>query len=211
MNKITIIALTLGFIINVSAQEKSKNLSDVFKAEWLIGSWERKNNEGKVVRTVTFGWKIKDVLMFKENKSSSGEVGSFSLISLEKKTNDVLYHSFHSDGYVSVGKLKTMGEKVLRTANWSTKKLTTKEMESMAESYSAEQLAAGKIKKEELAKFRNETLQNLKKRKTSGTNAYIWKNAGPDKMLSTQVFKNESGAYVETDDSWTEISTRVSE
>ena len=69
----------------------------------------------------------------------------------------------------------------------------------------------GKIKKEELAKFRNETLQNLKKRKTSGTNAYIWKNAGPDKMLSTQVFKNESGAYVETDDSWTEISTRVSE
>ena len=85
MNKITIIALTLGFIINVSAQEKSKNLSDVFKAEWLIGSWERKNDEGKVVRTVTFGWKIKDVLMFKENKSSSGEVGSFSLISLEKK------------------------------------------------------------------------------------------------------------------------------
>ena len=28
-------------------------------------------------------------------------------------------------------------------------------------------------------------------------------------MVSTQVFKNESGAFVETDDSWDEISTRV--
>jgi len=209
MNKITMIVLTFGFIFNVSAQEKTKNLSDVFKAEWIIGSWERKNDEGEVVRTVTFGWKIKGVLMFKESKSSSGKIGAFSLISLDKKTEDVLYHSFHSDGYVSVGRLKSMDNEVLRTANWTSKNLTIEEIKSRADSYSAEQLAAGKIKKGELEKFRDEVIQNLKKRKTSGTNAYIWKKEGADKMVSTQVFKNESGAFVETDDSWDEISTRV--
>ena len=209
MNKITIIALALGLILNVQAQQKSKNLSDVFKADWLIGSWERKDDKGKVVKTVTFGWKIKDVLMFKESKSSTGEIGSFSLISLEKKTNDVLYHSFHSDGYASVGKLKTIGNEVLRTAEWSIKKLPTKEMEVMAETYSGEQLAAGKIKKEELKKIKTQVMQDLKNRKTSGTNAFIWKKSENDKMVSTQVFKNDSGNYVETKDSWNEISTRV--
>ena len=209
MKKITIIALALGLIFNVQAQQKSKTLSDVFKADWLIGSWGKKDDKGKVVKTVTFGWKIKDVLMFKESKSSTGEIGSFSLISLEKKTNNVLYHSFHSDGYASVGKLKTIGNEVLRTAEWSTKKLTAKEIEVMAKTYSGEQLAAGKIKKEELKKFETQVMQDLKNRKTSGTNAFIWKKSEEDKMVSTQVFKNDSGSYVETKDSWSEISTRV--
>ena len=50
MNKITIIALALGLIFNLQAQQKSKNLSDVFKADWLVGSWERKDDKGKVVK-----------------------------------------------------------------------------------------------------------------------------------------------------------------
>jgi len=55
MNKIKIMALALGLIFNVQAQQKSKTLSDVFKADWLIGSWESKDDKGKVVKTVTFG------------------------------------------------------------------------------------------------------------------------------------------------------------
>ena len=82
-------------------------------------------------------------------------------------------------------------------------------MEVMAETYSGEQLAAGKIKKEELKKFKTQVMQDLKNRKTSGTNAFIWKKSEDDKMVSTQVFKNDSGNYVETKDSWNEISTRV--
>ena len=52
-------------------------------------------------------------------------------------------------------------------------------------------------------------MQDLKNRKTSGTNSFIWEKSDDDKMVSTQFFKNDSVSYVETKDSRSEISTRV--
>ena len=61
----------------------------------------------------------------------------------------------------------------------------------------------------EVKKIKTQVMQDLKNRKTSGTNSFIWEKSDDDKMVSTQVFKNDSGSYVETKDSWIEISTRV--
>ena len=204
MTKITALILLFGLTLNVGAEEGNKTLKDVFKADWLIGSWARENGS-----TVTYGWKIKDVLMYKESKSSEGKVYSFSLISLGEDKKTVHYHSFHNNGYVSIGELSSMGKKVLRTAKWTQKKLTSKQIASRVENYVANKVAAGEVDKDGIAALKKERTQVLKDRKTSGTNAYIWELTDSDTMVSTSVFKNESGNYVEGEDSWGEISTRV--
>lgn len=204
MTKITALILLVGLTLNVGAEEGNKTLKDVFKADWLIGSWARENGS-----TVTYGWKIKDVLMYKESKSSKGQVYSFSLISLDEDKKTVHYHSFHNDGYVSIGELSSIGKRVLRTAKWTQKKLTSKEIASRVENYVANKVAAGEVDNDGIAELKKERTQFLKERKTSGTNAYIWELKGSDTMASTSVVKNESGNYVEGDDSWSEISTRV--
>ena len=204
MTKITALILLVGLTLNVSAEEGNKTLKDVFKADWLIGSWARENGS-----TVTYGWKIKDVLMYKESKSSKGDVYSFSLISLGEDKKTVHYHSFHNDSYVSIGELSSMGKKVLRTAKWTQKKLTSKQIASRVENYVANKVAAGEVDKDGIAALKKERTQFLKERKTSGTNAFIWELKGSDTMVSTSVFKNESGNYVEGEGSWGEISTRV--
>ena len=204
MTKITALILLVGLTLNVGAEEGNKTLKDVFKADWLIGSWARENGS-----TVTYGWKIKDVLMYKESKSSKGQVYSFSLISLDEDKKTVHYHSFHNDGYVSIGELSSIGKRVLRTAKWTQKKLTLKEIASRVENYVANKVAAGEVDNDGIAALKKERTQFLKVRKTSGTNAIIWELKGSDTMASTSVFKNESGNYVEGDDSWSEISTRV--
>ena len=43
MTKITALILLVGLTLNVSAEEGNKTLKDVFKADWLIGSWAREN------------------------------------------------------------------------------------------------------------------------------------------------------------------------
>ena len=204
MTKITALILLVGLTLNVGAEEGNKTLNDVFKADWLIGSWARENGS-----TVTYGWKIKDVLMYKESKSSKGQVYSFSLISLGEDKKTVHYHSFHNDGYVSIGELSSMGKKVLRTAKWTQKKLTSKQIASRVENYVANKVAAGEVDKDGIAALKKERTQFLKERKTSGTNAFIWELKDSDTMVSTSVFKNEAGNYVEGEGSWGEISTRV--
>ena len=169
MTKITALILLVGLTLNVGAEEGNKTLNDVFKADWLIGSWARENGS-----TVTYGWKIKDVLMYKESKSSKGQVYSFSLISLGEDKKTVHYHSFHNDGYVSIGELSSMGKKVLRTAKWTQKKLTSKQIASRVENYVANKVAAGEVDKDGIAALKKERTQFLKERKTSGTNAFIW-------------------------------------
>ena len=177
MTKITALILLVGLTLNVGAEEGNKTLNDVFKADWLIGSWARENGS-----TVTYGWKIKDVLMYKESKSSKGKVYSFSLISLGEDKKTVHYHSFHNDGYVSIGELSSMGKKVLRTAKWTQKKLTSKQIASRVENYAANKVAAGEVDKDGIAALKKERTQFLKERKTSGTNAFIWELKDSDTM-----------------------------
>ena len=73
MKKLTSLLIFVGLAINVSGQEEPKNLKEAFKADWLIGTWETKNDDGQVT-SQTFGWKIQDVLMFRENTGRDGEV-----------------------------------------------------------------------------------------------------------------------------------------
>ena len=143
MKKLTSLLMFVGLAFNVSGQDQPKNLKDVFKADWLIGTWERKNDEGQVF-SVTYGWKIQDVLIVRESKGNDGEVQGFGIISLDVDEDKVLYHSFNNR-YASIGEIKFEGQKMIRTSNWKSKKLSEEQIQSRVESIVANQLASGEV------------------------------------------------------------------
>ena len=192
MKKLTSLLIFVGLAFNVSGQEEPKNLKEAFKADWLIGTWETKNDDGQVT-SQTFGWKIQDVLMFRENTGRDGEVQGFAIISLDVDEDKVLYHSFNNR-YTSIGEMKVEGDKVIRTANWKSKKLSKEQTESRVERVAANRLAAGAVQEEGVAELK----QNLRKyfQRTSGTNKITYEKQGADKMVTTFARKDESGQFV---------------
>jgi hypothetical protein len=192
MKKLTSLLIFVGLAINVSGQDQPKNLKEAFKADWLIGTWETKNDDGQVT-SQTFGWKIQDVLMFRENTGRDGEVQGFAIISLDVDEDKVLYHSFNNR-YASIGEMKVEGDKVIRTANWKSKKLSKEQTESRVERVAANRLAAGAVQEEGVAELK----QNLRKyfQRTSGTNKITYEKQGVDKMVTTFARKDESGQFV---------------
>ena len=155
MGKLTSLIIFVGLAISVSGQEEPKNLKEAFKAEWLIGTWATKNDDGQVT-SQTFGWKIQDVLMFRENTGRDGEVQGFAIISLDVDEDKVLYHSFNNR-YTSIGEMKVEGDKVIRTANWKSKKLSKEQTESRVERVAANRIAAGAVQEEGVSELK----QNL--------------------------------------------------
>ena len=111
MKKLTSLLIFVGLAINVSGQDQPKNLKEAFKADWLIGTWETKNDEGQVSGQ-TFSWKIQDVLMVRESTGNDGKVRSFAIISLDTDEGKVLMH-YHSSRGASIGELQVEGNKVI--------------------------------------------------------------------------------------------------
>ena len=192
MKKLSSLLIFVGLAFNVSGQEEPKNLKEVFKADWLIGTWETKNDEGQVSGH-TFSWKIEDVLIVRESTGNDGEVQGFGIISLDVDEDKVLYHSFNNR-YTSIGEMKVEGDKVIRTANWKSKKLSKEQTESRVERVAANRLAAGAVQEEGVAELK----QNLRKyfQRTSGTNKITYEKQGADKMVTTFARKDESGQFV---------------
>ena len=193
MKKLTSLIIFVGLAINVSGQDEPKNLKEVLQADWLIGTWERKNAEGQVVSSETYGWKIKDVLMFKENKGSDGEVQGYAIISLDVDEDKVLYRSFRNRSN-SIGEMKVEGDKVIRTVDRKSRKLSKEQIESRVESVVANRLASGAVQEEGVAELK----QNVRKyfQRTSGTVKYTYEKQGADKMVRTFARKDESGQFV---------------
>jgi len=193
MKKLTSLIIFVGLAINVSAQEEPKNLKEAFKADWLIGTWERINDEGQVVSSQTFGWKIQDILMYRESKGSDGVVRSFATISLDADEGKVLMHH-HARRGASIGELQVEGNKVIRTDNWKRNKLSKEQIESRVKSFVANRLASGAVQEEGVAELK-ENVRNYLQR-TSGTDKYTYEKQGSDKMVTTFARKNESGQFV---------------
>jgi hypothetical protein len=194
MKKLTSLLIFVGLAFNVSGQEEPKNLKEVFKADWLIGTWETKNDEGQVSGH-TFSWKIEDVLMVKEY-TVNGELQSFAIISLDVNEDKVISHSY-GNRYTSIGEMKVNGDKLVRTVNWKRKKLSKEEAASRVASRVANQLASGEVQEEgvpELKKNLWDYYNNT--RETSGTSKYTYEKQGEDKMVQTIVRKDESGQFV---------------
>ena len=194
MKKLTSLLIFVGLAFNVSGQEEPKNLKEVFKADWLIGTWETKNDEGQVSGH-TFSWKIEDVLMVKEY-TVNGELQSFAIISLDVNEDKVISHSY-GNRYTSIGEMKVNGDKLVRTVNWKRKKLSKEEAASRVESIVTNQLASGEVQEEGVPELK----QNLwdyynNTRKTSGTRKYTYEKQGEDKMVATSARKDESGQFV---------------
>jgi len=205
MKKLISILIFVGLAFNVSGQDQPKNLKEVFKADWLIGTWERKNDEGQVVSSQTFGWKIQDVLMYRQSKGSDGKVRSFAPISLDTDEGKVLMH-YHSTGNgTSISELKVQGDRVISTGTWKRKKLSKEEAEQRVESIVANRLASGEVQEEGVPELK----QNLwnyynNTRKTSGTRKITYEKQGADKMVTTFANKDESGQFVDGDPvTWT--------
>ena len=202
MKKLTSLIIFVGLAFNVSGQEEPKNLKEVFKADWLIGTWETKNDEGQVSGH-TFSWKIEDVLMVKEY-TVNGELQSFAIISLDVNEDKVISHSY-GNRYTSIGEMKVNGDKLVRTVNWKRKKLSKEEAASRVESIVANQLASGAVQEEGVPELK----QNLwnyynNTRKTSGTRKITYEKQGADKMVTTFANKDESGQFVDGDPvTWT--------
>jgi hypothetical protein len=194
MKKLTSLLIFVGLAFNVSGQEEPKNLKEAFKADWLIGTWETKNDEGQVSGH-TFSWKIEDVLMVKEY-TVNGELQSFAIISLDVNEDKVISHSY-GNRYTSIGEMKVNGDKLVRTVNWKRKKLSKEEAASRVASRVANQLASGEVQEEgvpELKKNLWDYYNNT--RETSGTSKYTYEKQGEDKMVQTIVRKDESGQFV---------------
>jgi len=194
MKKLTSLLIFVGLAFNVSGQEEPKNLKEVFKADWLIGTWETKNDEGQVSGH-TFSWKIEDVLMVKEY-TVNGELQSFAIISLDVDEDQVISHSY-ANRRTSIGEMKVNGDKLVRTVNWKRKKLSKEEAASRVASRVANQLASGEVQEEgvpELKKNLWDYYNNT--RETSGTSKYTYEKQGEDKMVQTSVRKDESGQFV---------------
>ena len=192
MKKLTSLLIFVGLAFNVSGQDQPKNLKEAFKADWLIGTWETKNDDGQVT-SQTFGWKIQDVLMFKESKGSDGKVGSFAIISLDTDEGKVLMN-YHSSRRTSIEELQVEGNKVIRTNNWQRKKRSKEQIESWVERVVANRLASGAVQEEGVAELK----QNVRKsqQRTSGTNKTTYEKKGADKMVRTFARKDESGQFV---------------
>jgi hypothetical protein len=79
MKQLISLIIFVGLAINASGQEEPKNLKEAFKADWLIGTWGRKNDEGQVSGQ-TSGWKIQDVLIVRESTGNDGVVHGFGII-----------------------------------------------------------------------------------------------------------------------------------
>jgi hypothetical protein len=191
MKKLSSLLIFVGLAFNVSGQEEPKNLKEVFKADWLIGTWETKNDEGQVSGH-TFSWKIEDVLMVKEY-TVNGELQSFAIISLDVNEDKVISHSY-GNRYTSIGEMKVNGDKLVRTVNWKRKKLSKEQIESRAESYAANQLASGAVQEEGVEEAKQKARNYLQR--TSGTSKYTYEKQGEDKMVETSVRKDESGQFV---------------
>ena len=192
MKKLTSLLIFVGLAINVSGQDQPKNLKEAFKANWLIGTWETKNDEGQVSGQ-TFSWKIQDVLMVRESTGNDGKVRSFAIISLDTDEGKVLMH-YHSSRGASIGELQVEGNKVIRTVNWKRKKLSKEQIESRVESIVEGRLASGAVQEEGVAELK----QNVRKsrQRTSGTNKTTYEKKGADKMVRTFARKDESGQFV---------------
>jgi hypothetical protein len=199
MKKLTSLLIFVGLAFNVSGQDQPKNLKDVFKADWLIGTWERKNDEGQVF-SVTYGWKIQDVLMFKESKGSDGKVQSFVTIWLDVDEDKVLFQHYAnkrsptSRRRAIAGEIKVDGDKVIKTDNWKVQKLSKERIESRVESIVANQLASGEVQEAGVPELK-QGIRNYFER-TSGTNKHTYEKQGEDKMVATSARKDESGQFV---------------
>jgi hypothetical protein len=194
MKKLTSLLIFVGLAFNVSGQDQPKNLKEVLQADWLIGTWETKNADGQV-SSHTFSWKIEDVLMVKEYRVN-GELQSFAIISLDVNEDKVLSHSY-GNRRTSIGEMKVNGDKLVRTVNWKTKKLSKEQIESMAESYAANQLASGAVQEEGVEEAKQKARNYLQR--TSGTRRHTYEKQGEDKMVMTHATKNTSGEFVARD------------
>ena len=194
MKKLTSLLIFVGLAFNVSGQDQPKNLKEVLQADWLIGTWETKNADGQV-SSHTFSWKIEDVLMVKEYRVN-GELQSFAIISLDVNEDKVLSHSY-GNRRTSIGEMKVNGDKLVRTVNWKTKKLSKEQIESMAESYAANQLASGAVQEEGVEDAKQKARNYLQR--TSGTRRHTYEKQGEDKMVMTHATKNTSGEFVARD------------
>ena len=202
MKKLTSLLIFVGLAFNVSGQEEPKNLKEAFKADWLIGTWETKNDDGQVT-SQTFGWKIQDVLMFKESKGSDGKVGSFAIISLDTDEGKVLMN-YHSSRRTSIEELQVEGNKVIRTNNWQRKKRSKEQIESWVERVVANRLASGAVQEEGVAELKQNVINYYNNRKTSGMRKITYEKQGADKMVTTFANKDESGQFVDGDPvTWT--------
>ena len=197
MKKLTSLLIFVGLAINVCAQEQRTNLKEAFKADWLIGKWETKNDNGQV-SSHTFGWKIQDILMFKEFRMGDN-LQSFAIISLDADEDKVIIHSY-GNRRTSVGELKLDGDKVIRTTNWKRRKLSKKEAESRIKSIITNQLAQGAVEEEGVPELR-QSISNYfnNNRKTSGSRKYTYEKQGTDKLVMTTANKDESGQFIEGD------------
>jgi len=193
MKKITSLLMFVGLAFNVIGQDQPKNLKEVFKADWLIGTWERKNDEGQV-SSQTFGWKIQDVLIVRESKGNDGEVQGLGIISLDVDEDKVLYHSFNNR-YASMGEIEFKGDKMIRTSSWKSKKMSEEELKSRIELIVANRLASGAIQESGVPELK-QGIRNYFQR-TSGTRRYTYEKQGEDKMVMTRASKNTSGEFVE--------------
>jgi len=194
MKKLTSLLIFVGLAINVSGQEEPKNLKQVFKADWLIGTWETKNDEGQVT-SHSFSWKIEDVLMVKEY-TVNGELQSFAIISLDIDEDKVISHSY-GNRRTSIGEMKVNGNKLVRTVNWKRKEYSKEEAALRVASRVANQLASGAVQQEGVPELK----QNLwnyynNTRKTSGINKWTYEKQGEDKLVMTRAVKDESGQFV---------------
>ena len=203
MKKLTSLLIFVGLAINVSGQDQPKNLKEAFKADWLIGTWESKNDEGQVVSSQTFGWKIQDVLMVRESKGSDGKVQSFVTIWLDVDEDKVLFQHYAnkrsptSRRRAIAGEIKVDGDKVIKTDNWKVQKLSKEQIESRVESIVANQLASGAVQEAGVPELK-QGIRNYFQR-TSGTRRYTYEKQGEDKMAMTHATKNTSGEFVARD------------
>jgi len=194
MKKLTSLIIFVGLAFNVSGQEEPKNLKEVLQADWFVGSWETKNADGQV-SSHTFSWKIEDVLMVKEY-TVNGELQSFAIISLDVDEDKVISHSY-ANRRTSIGEMKVNGDQLLRTVNWKTKKLSKEQIESMAESYAANQLASGAVQEEGVEEAKQKARNYLQR--SSGTRKWTYEKQGEDKLVMTRADKDESGQFVKGD------------
>ena len=126
----------------------------------------------------------------------NGELQSFAIISLDTDEGKVLMH-YHSSREASIGELQVEGNKVIRTVNWKRKKLSKEQIESMAESYAANQLASGAVQEEGVEEAKQKARNYLQR--SSGTRKWTYEKQGEDKLVMTRADKDESGQFVKGD------------
>ena len=196
MKKLTSLIIFVGLAFNVSGQEAPKNLKQVLQADWFVGSWETKNDDGQV-SSHTFSWKIEDVLMVKEYREN-GELRSFAIISLDTDNDKVLIHSY-GNRRTSVGELKVEKNKVFRTSTWKSKKLSGEQIQSRLESIVANQLASGAVQEDGVEEAKQKAINYMRMQKESGARKWTYEKQGEDKLVMTRSDMNESGQFVKAD------------